>query len=245
MAKNILTENFAEPINGESTFKVDIHAGDGNLKIDRLSGNEQVLVSGSLQYFERQGLPTRTLLSSSGQATLTLRGSAAGQPWFRLPWSTCNGATEWQIHLNPKVSSDITAHSDGGNIKLDLLGMDVTSVSADTGGGNLEVDLPDNTADLSVDARTGAGNVTVTIGSGITGSSFVNASSGAGNVVVRIPSGVAALIHAATGLGKVIVDPQFTRVDDNSYQSTKYDSALDKIEIMLKSGAGNVIVKIT
>ena len=242
MAKNVLTDNLSEPLNGATTAKVDINAGDGNLTIDRLTGGEQVLAGGTLQYFEKQGLPTRTLVSSNGQATLTLKGGGAGQPWFRFPWAACNGATEWQIHLNPTVSSDITAHSDGGNVKLNLAGMAVTRVSADTGGGNMDVVLPDNAADLSVTARTGAGNVTVEIGSGITGSNIVNASSGAGNVVVRIPSGVAARIHATTGLGKAIVDPRFGKTDNNTYQSPDFDSAADKVEITVNSGAGNVSV---
>ena len=161
MAKNVLTYNLSEPLNGATTAKVDINAGDGNLTIDRLTGGEQVLASGTLQYFENQGLPTRTLDSSNGQATLTLRGGGTRRPWFRFPWAACNGATEWQIHLNPTVSSDITAHSDGGNVKLNLAGMAVTRVSADTGGGNMDVVLPDNAANLSVTAKTGAGNVTV------------------------------------------------------------------------------------
>ena len=113
--KKVLTHNLSEPLGSATTAQVDINVGDGNLTIDRLTGGEQLLASGALQYLENQGLPTRTLVSSNGQAALTLRGGSAGQPWFRFPWSACNGATEWQIQLNPMVSSDITAHSDGGN----------------------------------------------------------------------------------------------------------------------------------
>jgi len=242
MTKNVLTDSFSEPLNGATTAKVDINAGDGNLTIDRLAGGEQVLASGTLQYFEKQGLPTRTLVFSNGQAALTLRGGGAGRPWFRFPWAACNGATEWQIHLNPAVSSDITAHSDGGNVKLNLAGLAVTCVSADTGGGNVDVVLPDNAADLSVTAKTGAGNVTVEIESGIIGSNIVSANSGAGDVVVRIPSGVAARIHATTGLGKVTVDPRFSKAADNRYQSSDFDSAVNRVEITANSGAGNVRV---
>jgi len=242
MAKNVLTYNLSEPLNGATTAKVDIHAGDGNLTIDRLIGGEQMLASGTLQYFENQGIPTRTLVLSNGQATLTLGGSSAGRPWFRFPWATCNGATEWRIQLNPAVSSDVTVRSDGGNVRLNLAGMAVTRVAADTGGGNMTVVLPEDAANLSVTARTGAGNVTVEIGSGITGSNIVNASSGAGNVVVRIPSGVAARIHATTGLGKATVDPRFSKTEDNTYQSSDFDSAANKVEITVNSGAGNVSV---
>lgn len=243
MANKVRMDSLSEPLNGATTAKVDINVGDGNLTIDGLTGGEQVLASGALQYLEKQGVPKRSVNTSNGQATLTLRaGGNGGQPWFRLPWAACNGVTEWQIHLNPIVSSDITAQSGGGNVKLNLAGMAVTRVSADTGGGNMDVVLPDNAANLSVAAKSGAGNVTVEMGSGTTGSNTVNASSGAGNVVVRIPSGVAARIHATSGLGKVIVDPQFGKTDKNTYQSADYDGAANKVEITAKTGAGNVSV---
>jgi hypothetical protein len=219
MTKNVLTYSLSEPLNGATTVKVEINAGDGNLTIDRLAGGEQMLASGTLQYLENQGVPACTLNTSNGQATLALKGGGAGQPWFRFPWAACNGATEWQIHFNPTVSFEIIAHSDGGNVKLDLTGMAVTRVSADTGGGNVDVVLPDNASGLNVKASTGAGNV-----------------------VVLVPGGIAARIRTATGLGKVIMDSRFSKMDSNTYQSPDYDSAANRVEIMVNSGAGNVSV---
>ena len=154
----------------------------------------------------------------------------------------CNGRGEWQIHVNPTVSLDIAASSGGGNVKLNLADMAVTHLSADTGGGNIDVVLPDNAADLSVAVSTGGGNVAVDLGSGTTGSNTVNAKSGAGNVVVRIPGGIAARVHATSGLGKVTMDPWLNKVDKNTYQSPDYDSATNKVEIAISSGAGNVSV---
>jgi cell wall-active antibiotic response 4TMS protein YvqF len=242
MANKVLTDNLSAPLGGATTAKVDINTNAGNLTIDKLTSGEQVLASGTLQYFEKQGPPIRSVSSDNGQATLTLRGEDAGRPWFRFPWAACNGAFEWQIHLNPTVSSDISAHSGGGNVKLNLAGMAVTRLSADTGGGNMDVVLPDNAANLSVAAKTGAGNVTVEVGSGITGGNTVNANSGAGNVVVRVPSGIAAKIHATSGLGKVIMDSRFSKLDGNTYQSPDYEGAANKVEITVHSGAGNVSV---
>ncbi len=242
MANNMLTHNLLEPLNGSTTAIFDINAGSGNLTIDRLTDGAHLLASGTLQYFENQGVPTPSVRLDDGQARLTLRGGEARQPWIRLPWAACNGATEWQIHLNPTISSDITAHSGGGNVKLNLAGLAITRVSADTGGGNMDVVLPDNAANLSVTAKTGAGNVNVEIGSGLAGSSTINASSGGGNVLVRVPSGIAAKLHATSGLGKVIVDSRFSKIDKNTYQSPDYDGAANKIEITVHSGAGNVNV---
>jgi hypothetical protein len=242
MAKNVLTEKISEPLNGAVAAKIDINVGDGNLTLDRLADNEQLLASGTLQYLKKQGLPEHMLDSINGQTTLRLKAGSGRQPWFHFPWSACNGATEWQIHLNPTVSSDITAHSNGGNVKLDLSGMIIACVSADTGGGNMNVILPENAANLSVAARTGGGNVTVEIGTNTTGNNIVNAKSGGGNVVVRIPSNIAARIYAATGWGKAIIDARFIKTDDNTYQSSDFDRAANKVEINAQSGAGNVSI---
>jgi hypothetical protein len=242
MDKNVLIDSLLEPLDGTKTAKVDINSGTGNLTIDPLTGDAQVLASGTLQYFEDQGLPTRTLDSSNGQTTLTLRRRETRRTWFHLPWEACIGELEWQIHLNPIVSSDIIAHSDGGNVKLDLAGIAATHVAADTGGGNVEVVLPDNVANLSATARTGGGNVTVEIGSGTTGNNTVDANSGAGNVVVHVPRGIAARVHARSGLGMATVDPRFIKIDSNTYQSPDYDGAASKVEITAHSGAGNVSI---
>jgi hypothetical protein len=242
MAKNLLTHDISLPLDGTKAATVEISTDSGNLTIDRLTGGDRVLASGTLQYFEEQGQPTRNLSSNNGQATLVLRGGGTRQSRFRLPWAACIGAYEWRIHLNPAVSSDISAHSGGGNLKLELAGMAVSRVSADTGGGNMDVVLPDDAASLDVAAKTGAGNVSVEIGSGITGTNTVDARSGAGNVSVRVPSGIAAKLHAKSGLGKVIVDPRFGKMEGNTYQSPGYDGATDKVEITLNSGAGNVSV---
>jgi hypothetical protein len=244
MAKKVLTDNLSEPLNGARAAKIDVNVADGNLTIDRLTNGEQMLASGTLQYLEGQGLPTRSVNTVNGQSTLTLKAGNTGRPWFHFPWSACNGATEWQIHLNPNVQSDITARSGGGNVELNLAGLAVTRILADTGGGNMKVILPDDSADLNVTARTGGGNVTVEMGSRVTGNNIIEAKSGAGNVIVRVPSRLAARIHAVTGLGKAIVDSRFNKIDANTYQSPDYESARDKVEITANSGAGNVSIHI-
>jgi predicted membrane protein len=240
--KKVLTYDLSEPLHDATTAKVNIDISDGNLEMDGLVGADPVLASGTLEYTEKQGLPWRSVNLNKGLATLSLKAGNTGQPWFHLPWAACNAATEWQIHLNPRVQADIQAHSGGGNVRLNLASVAVTRLSADTGGGNMDVILPENAANLDVTAKSGAGNVTVEIGRGTSGSNTVNASSGAGNVVVRVPDGMAARIHAASGWGKGIVDPRFSKIDASTYQSPDYEAAASKVEIMVKSGAGDVII---
>jgi len=242
---NVLSDDLSVPLNGATNAKIDINSDSGHLTIDKLTGGEQagVLASGTLQYFEKQGLPARSVSTSNGQAIFTLKGGGTAQAWFTMPWSACGGAYDWQIHLNPGVQSDITAHSGGGNLKLNLAGMAVTRVSADSGGGNMDVVLPDNAANLDVLAKTGGGNVTVQIGSGTTGSNTLTAHSGAGNVTVYVPEGVAARVRAHSGIGKIVADSRFTGLDKETFQSAGYDSATNRVEINADTGAGDVIVK--
>lgn len=242
MASNVFVERLCEPLNDAKTARFYIDAGDGNLMVDQLISGEPVLADGSLQYMENQSVPVSNLIMTDGEATLTLKGGPAKRPWLRLPWSTCNGATDWQVHLNPGVSSDITAHSNGGNVRLNLAGIELTRLFTDTGGGNMDVVLPDSAANLNVTAKTGGGNVSVEIGSATIGKGLLNAGSGAGNVVVRIPRGLAARIHATTGLGKVEMDPKFNCIEKDTYESSDYITAEDKVEISALSGAGNVVV---
>ena len=242
MANKVLTHNLSEPLEGATRARVDINTGTGNLMIDRLPDGEPLLASGTLEYLLNEGLPTQSVIRSSESASLTLKAKGGSKSWVRLPWSSCNAATDWLIHLNPAVSSDLTAHSGGGNIKLDLADMSITRVSTDSGGGNIDMVLPDKVADLCASARTGAGNVVVELGRGSTGKNTLDATSGAGNVVIRVPGGLAARIHLSTGMGKAVVDPRFVQLDKNTYESLGYDSAADKVEITAKSGAGDVSV---
>lgn len=236
-AGELLTKTLAEPLDGATSAKVTIDPGDGNLTLERNTSSEKKLASGTLQYFEKIGAPLSTVTSSNGLTTFTLSADG-GQPWLKLPWSACNGGTEWLIRLNAAVSYDITALTGGGKVTIDLTGLTVTRLAAETGGGNMEVTLPDNAANLDVFAKTGAGKVTINVGSSITGSNTINASSGAGEVNVFVPNGVAARIKVAQGT--VVVDPGLKKIDDTTYETSNYQSSTDKVEITVGSGAGNV-----
>jgi hypothetical protein len=243
MTNNLLTDVLSEPLNGATTAEIDISTGSGNLVIDTLPDGDDKLLSGALQYLEKQGRPTRGVSSDHGRAIFRLTGKDAGRPWLRFPWDACNGATEWQIHVNPAVSSDIAVHSGGGNVKVDLAALNIMRhLSAGTGGGNVEVTLPDNAQRLDVDVRTGAGNVVIEIGRGTRDRNTVNATSGAGNVTVCAPHGIAAKIYATSGLGKVVVDSPFGAIGRHIYASSDYDDAPNRVELTVKSGAGNVSV---
>ncbi|MRR30319.1 hypothetical protein EG834_08350 [bacterium] len=214
---NLPADELSVRLNGTTTAQIEINPGDGNLSIDGLISDNELLADGRLEYFEKKGVPSRSIHTHGNQTSFTLKGGGMAKPWFRVPWASCNGGLDWQIHLNPVTSIDLQVHTGGGNVLLDLTGMVVTRVLADTGGGNVRIVLPDIADNLSLTAKTGAGVVEVSI-----------------------PMGVAARIHATTGLGQVTVDPRFTQIEKYTYQSPDFDLATHKAEITVSSGAGVV-----
>jgi hypothetical protein len=221
ISDKVLTEKFTEPLNGAKSATINIDTRHGNLVVDRLDSGDQLLAAGTLEYLEKRGLPSRGLSSSNHAAKLTIHGAGGSRGVVRLPWQACNAATDWNIHLSPRVALEIDAVSGGGNVKLDLTGVHVTRVSAESGGGNMEVILPEKLDNLNVSAKSGAGNVSL-----------------------QLPAGISARIHARTGLGKVVVDERFRKVDERTYESQDFDKGAHKVEITAESGAGNVTVSV-
>lgn len=236
-AGNLISKNLAEPLDGATSAMVTIDPGDGNLTLEKDASNEQMLASGTLQYYEKIGVPlsSRSISNSISNFTLNAKG---GQPWLKLPWSACNGGTDWLIRLNPAVLYDIAALTGGGNVKIDLTGLTVTHLAAETGGGNIEVFLPEKMTNLDVYAKTGAGKVTIIVGSTITGSNTINASSGAGEVNVFLPKAIAVRVKVLQG--NVNVDPELIKIENAIYETIEYPNAMDKLEITVGSGAGKV-----
>lgn len=219
MSKKLLTYNLAQPLDGVARVNLNINPNYSNLIMDGANKNALLLASGSLEYFEGNSPPDGSIQRTNAHSTLTITSKEKARGGFRLPWSACNGATSWLVHLNPLVQYQISVEAGGGNVKLDLKDLVINEIAVENGGGNIEVHLPEVEGNLSVMARTGAGNVDL-----------------------QLPTGMAVRLHATSGLGKVLVSPRFVRIDSIAYQTADFETAASKIEINAKSGAGNVCI---
>lgn len=217
--ENILSEVFSEPLGDVKAAALSIDVGNGDLTVSGLNGDDPMLVRAELQYPEDQPTPQHSLEAFNGQATFKLQPGGQEKSGLRLPWEACNSLTDWRIQLNPAAAYDLNAHSDGGNVRLELEGITLAGVTAETGGGSMEIFLPEPASSYSLSAKTGAGKA-----------------------YVYVPAGTAARIRATTGLGKVTVDPRFVEVEAGVYQSADYDGAASRIDIRVECGAGEVQV---
>jgi len=101
VSNQLLGDELSTHLDGVTSARIEINTGSGNLEIDELPPNKQLLACGSREYFEKQGKPTQIFTTEHGDATmtLTLKGTTVVQPWFRLLCAACNGAAQWHIHL--------------------------------------------------------------------------------------------------------------------------------------------------
>jgi predicted membrane protein len=71
----------------------------------------------------------------------------------------------------------------------------------------------------------------------------VEVESGAASVTLRVPEDVAARIKASGGLSEISVDQNRFPRTGNGYQSADYDTAANKVDILIETGVGSVKVK--
>ena len=111
----------------------------------------------------------------------------------------------------------------------------------EAGASTLDIDLKDVQA-TRVELKTGASSSNLTMPAH--GASLLDVEAGAASVNIRIPEATAARIRVKEGVTAINVDTtRFPRLDSGMYQSSNFDTAVDRAEINIESGLGSVSVK--
>jgi hypothetical protein len=126
----------------------------------------------------------------------------------------------WRFQLTQEIPITLVVESGASSLNLDLSEVRATHIQLETGASSSHVMMP---------AR---------------GSSLLDVEAGAASVNVRIPEGTPARIRVKEGVSSVDVDTnRFPRLDSGFYQSSDFDTAIDRAEINIESGLGAVFVK--
>jgi len=114
-------------------------------------------------------------------------------------------------------------------------------LTVEAGASSIEIDLKDVQA-THVELKTGASSSIVTLPA--RGASLLDVEAGAASVDIRVPEATAARIRAKEDMTSINVDTnRFPRLESGMYQSSNFDSAVDRAEINIESGLGSVTVK--
>jgi hypothetical protein len=115
------------------------------------------------------------------------------------------------------------------------------TLKIEAGASKLDVNLQDVLASR-IELNTGASNVNLTVPS--RGASLLDVEAGAASINIRVPEATAARIHVKSGVTAINVDAnRFPHLDSGIYQSTNFDTATDRTEIIVQSGMGSITVK--
>ncbi|HEX5396083.1 MAG TPA: DUF5668 domain-containing protein [Candidatus Limnocylindria bacterium] len=127
---------------------------------------------------------------------------------------------DWDVRLAPDVELDLRIEGGASRSTLDLRELRVRRLDLKTGASQTNVRLPEH------------------------GVTAVRADAGAAQVTFEVPSGVAARIRSQMVVGRTDVDEsRFPKVDGGRYESADFATAADRIEIDVRGGMGNVVIR--
>jgi hypothetical protein len=212
---NLVSETVSQPLSGAEAAQVTIGFGVGELNLEALPAGSDELIAGDINRPER-GMRVEQAFEMEGDtAVYSLQMEGSGAPRF---FDFSPDDWRWDLQLSPDVPLDLNVSTGVGESNIDLRQLNLSNLDVDTGVGQTTVILP------------GEGQLDVTIDGGV------------GEVIVELPEGVAARIESDTGLGDTNIEGDYER-DGDAYVTAGYDDALDRIDLKLSAGVGQVTVR--
>ena len=135
------------------TLRAELRMGGGTLKV---SGGSPNWMQADFAYNVPSSKPNIKYATAAGRADLTIEQPSSSQ--MNLGKTT----NEWDVRLNNKIPTDLTARIGGGEARLDLGTLDLRSLEIEMGAGELRLDLrgaPSRNYDAHI--RGGAGELTI------------------------------------------------------------------------------------
>ncbi|TXT54364.1 MAG: conserved exported protein of unknown function [Candidatus Thorarchaeota archaeon] len=129
------------------------------------------------------------------------------------------------------------------NITLGSASNYTMDIDLEAGAVDLTIGQYSHIGDIDADVGAGSSILTITDESSIVGDVEINLSVEAGSVeiTVDLPSNVGGDFEASTSFGGPdVTTSTWTRITDNHYQTSDYDTAVNTVSILASAGAGSV-----
>lgn len=210
---DVKVEEVTIPLEGVNGARIRLHYAAGRLFVDG-SATQGNLVTGSFG-----GGVEQKVRRHGGRLNVVLDSASHV---FVFPWQGWTpGSREWQVGLSPEIPFELDVETGASDARLNLENLQVIDLQLSTGASSTEIVLP-----------ASAGNTRVHV------------EAGAASVNIRVPEGVALNLRTQAGLSSVNVDGRrFPRVGPGLYKSPDYESAENRVEMVVESGVGSVSVR--
>jgi hypothetical protein len=207
-----VSDQLAQPLGDIKSATVELNGGIATTFVSALNADSANLMQGTFRHAQGSQI-TKTYDVMGNEGRLGLREQGTPGVFFG------GGSSRWELGLNPQIPIVLHVKGSVGRVNLDLVTLNITSLTIDAGVGNMDIITPQ------------AAVTTMRVNGGV------------GSTTITIPQGVAARIRVSSGLGGIRVDDlRFPKFGD-VYQSADYASATNRIEIEVDGGVGSINVR--
>jgi hypothetical protein len=210
--RNAPVSEIAPEAGAARSARIHLQLGLADLRLDA-AGSARLLIEGDVDAGRGETITENHSLRG-GVADYRLTSRRIGPGWL---WP--NPASRWNLHLNPRLPTELSIDGGVGRLDLDLAAATLTGLDLDLGVGGTTVRLP------------GSGPLQVRISAGV------------GAVDLRVPRGAPVRLSVDTGLGQVSVSGDLQR-NGNTWTSASYASNRNSaIDIRIDGGVGAITVE--
>jgi hypothetical protein len=204
------TESVTVPAEGATQSDVSIKPAVGALRVEAGSSGGPYLEA-TVPLLPGEHL-RKDVGESGGLVSIDLRSEGL----IILPSFSSRGQP-WVVRLNPGIDTELTLGLGAGEIRLDGVDLQLTTIDADLG----------------------VGQIVVEVGPGVR---RIDLESGIGQIVIVLPAGAEARIDAEVALGDVDV-PDGYRKSGDAYVSPGWTSSTTAIEISANQAIGQIVIR--
>lgn len=242
---------------GGTTIDAALDINNGNLNV---TGGTSTLMEGKFTYNVSEWRPAVRYSVSGGNGELTVRQPSS--EWWRL-WQWVHGKNTWDIRLGGSAPINLKTDQNWGKGKLDLGGVNLSSLDASSSAGDLVVGLPGSMPSLkavrldqsagrvklemegdypameTLDVQNSAGAVDVSLIGTWTRNLTGTIENSAGAIKLRLPRDVGVYVVATTSAGEVTADGMDSRAG-NVYVNDVYGQSPVTLKLTVENSAGNI-----
>lgn len=258
----LISEQFSEPLGGATSASFDIDLDRGTLNIFPLA-DSKTLTQVDATYLEGSD-EFRFDVSGDTDKSIAIDLDHMDIDFMFGGWFESQNVTI-DVGISPDVSVTLNIDTGSGSSILNLTGIDLEKVEADTGSGSirltapsggypielgagsgtLTIDLAPNTT-VDLEAGVGSGTIKLTLAEGTSGQ--IDLGSGSGTITVRIPDDVGVQVSGTTGSGGVHLPSDYIRTqgqdvpgpsDSGTWVSPGFNTATEKLYIKFGVGSGS------
>ena len=238
---DVVVEDFSAPRDDVTSARIELDLSLGNTTIQALTDSNDLFAA------EVSHVGTMTFVSEGQtEKTITLRQEQTDFDFFEglgflSAFVDPQDDLYWNVGLSPAVPIDLHINGGAGASALDLSEIDLSGLDVNVGVGRINLQLPAATTDYEAVVSGGVGEVNVVIADDA--ALTLNIDGGVGSFTVDVPDGAAVRLRADTGVGSVNVPSEFRETGEDTWETSNYREADQRITIDFNGGVGNLTVR--